>query len=174
MALPTKVKTWQYANNTGGNSWLGTNTADCAFSIVAMKDEMLAFGSNPWVVVGSSDGVTAGMDAVDRWVDYTNLPIYTGGAMSWIVLGQPELSANAQLCIAFNSGTGTQATVIWSPTAGFTGGNTTTRPTATDEKSSGVIDLFWALPGSGGFDNRIHVAQSTDGKSFRAFLCNSK
>ncbi len=173
MALPTKVKTWQYANNIGGNSWLGSNATDAAFTIVAVKDALCAFSLFPYTVAGSSDGATAGMDAVDRWVDYADI-VLPGGTHSWIVLAQPAFSTNAQLCIDFNSGTGTQATFIWSPTAGFTGGTTSARPTATDEKSSGVIDFFWALPGNGGFDNRAHVHHADDGKSTRILLCNSK
>jgi hypothetical protein len=33
-----------------------------------IKVALTSFSNNPWVVTGSSDGVTAGMDAVDRWL----------------------------------------------------------------------------------------------------------
>jgi hypothetical protein len=91
------------------------------------------------------------------------------------VLQQANVSANCQLLIDFNSGDGRQATVVWSPYDGFSGGDTSNRPTAADQKSFGVIDLFWETNTGGfGFPNRAHVQMSDDGKCTRIFFCCSK
>jgi hypothetical protein len=169
MALPSKVKTWLYANNLNPNV-LGTDTRSTGSTAIAVKDALVGFAGGFWTVAGSSDSVAAGMDAVDRWVDYTDIVI-GGGAHSWTVL-QNSVLGNTQLCIDFNSGDGRQATIVWSPADGFTGGSTGARPTATDEQSFGVIDIFWNTNTGGfGFNNRAHVQMSNDGECTRIFFC---
>ncbi len=170
MALPTKLKTWQYANNLNPSLY-GTDKKSATGAFILAKDALKAFSLNPWTCVGSSDGTTAALDAVDRLVDDTDF--VTSG--TWIVLQQDAVSATAQLCFYWNSSDFKQVTVVYSPVDGFTGGTTGARPTATDEQSFGLIDLFWQTNTNGyGFENRTHVQMSTDGKCTRIFFCCSK
>jgi len=86
------------------------------------------------VVVSSSDGTTA--DASDNWSVYTDLVFNTSGsAHSWIVLQFDSIHSGYQICIDCNETAVTteQCTALMSGAAGFTGGTTTNRPTATDE-----------------------------------------
>lgn len=66
MTLPVPDKTWQFnVNQVKPTS--DTVTTDCKTILLSIKKALTTFASNPWTVVGSSDGSTAGMDAVDRW-----------------------------------------------------------------------------------------------------------
>lgn len=137
----------------------------------------VATPSGNWAVWYSSDSTVPGTgvagDGVDHWVTPSNLVNGTGGAVrSWIVLKQPGIAANYQLCIALDSANPYEATVAVSPNAGFTGGTTTARPTATDEivlvaaGSIGICSLNTAV-------NRVHVMKSADGSATRVIICRS-
>mgnify|MGYP006971703393 FL=1 len=134
MALPTKTKTWNAAvlrqNPTG-------DTREMARNIwYFIKDTLLTAG---WTVLNSCDASTYG--AGDKWTDATKLNWHWSSApFSWITLAAPAgLSADLELCIACSNTAGvwvgahSSLKIYWSQSAGFTGGNTTTRPTATDE-----------------------------------------
>jgi len=162
MALPVLTKTWQISPN---------NTITSAGSVLltdsrvwwTIKEQLIGFGTLPWTVRGSSNGTTAGMDAVDRWVTETDIvKNFAGSAHSWIVLRQTGIATNFEICIDANHSAGWLGTFVVSPSAGFTGGSTTARPTATDE----MILLNTTTWGSQ-FDgqHQIHAWQSTDGAS---------
>jgi hypothetical protein len=113
--------------------------------IYLLKDAMLAHG---WTVVGSCgyDGANfdAGMDGVDRWINQDAVTgVWYGapnaGMFSWIVLRNTAINATGQgyqVYIApemFTFSMNYPIVVIGSWSAGFTGGGTSTRPTATDQ-----------------------------------------
>jgi hypothetical protein len=97
MALPTAVKTHQYDVNVAYAA-LGTAAADYKRLLRGIKNTLIGFASNAWTVVGSSSGIAAGLDAVDRWsADSDLVQAAAGNAHSWIVLKQAQISANYQL-----------------------------------------------------------------------------
>lgn len=168
MALPTLAKTWQISVNnttTAGSD----NEQSCDRALISVKNRLIAFATNPWTVVGSSNGTVAGLDGVDRWTTdlvhgSTSLP------HSWMVLKQAQMDGgNFQLLIDCNvGGAGYQNAWSVSHSAGFTGGDVSTAPTATDQH-----ELFNAphFPTSGSFRAIINAMQSTDGKCTRVFYC---
>lgn len=171
-ALPTLVKTWQLSCNNA-QAALGSALIDNRTVLLAVKNQMLAFGSNPFTVDYSCNSVTAGTlaDGVDRWAAIANLVWgAAGGAHSWIVLKQAGISSTWRLLLSLegSSATGSVLTAAVSPIAGFTGGTTTARPTATDESVM--------LAGASTFTTidqslRWSVGLSTDGQCFYFIMC---
>jgi hypothetical protein len=95
-----------------------------------------------WTCQGSSNAVSAGLDAVDRLgATFTAGNIVrapTGTAHSWIVLANTALGA--WLCLDFSGPTDGVAAVSYARNA-FTGGSTTTKPTSTSEVSIGAASV---------------------------------
>lgn len=184
MSLPTVQKTYQFNINqaTSGTNFGGATAFHQEYedTLLAIKNSMKGFALSPWTVVGSSDSTTAGMDAVDRWTDHTKLVWNNAGVRSWIVLKQTGIvsaGSGFQICIHCNplSGGGfadTNISIIASASAGFTGGSTSARPTATDEYQffSGAWLFESNAPQTGSGPYRIHVMQSTDGSVTRALV----
>lgn len=158
--LPTLVKS--YAGNftkiNQGFTASGTALTDQATVTKAIVDSLVGQASHPWTCLGSSDSTTAALDNTNRWTAISKL-VWTGsGAHSWIVLKQTGAS-NIQLLIDLHYFSGQQFDIYVS-FAGFTGGSTTARPTAVDEKEIGN----GAVPFSPSSVNyRLHVWSSTDG-----------
>lgn len=169
MALPTLEKTWQYDVNQD-LATSGVLATDQRALMFAIKDALVSFGVQPWTVVSSSDSSSAG--ASDYWVDAADLVFAGPGvAHSWIVLKQTGLGTNVQLCIdLINQYDYSVATVILSPNAGFTGGSTTARPTATDEVTVLSSAAWTGLAAAA--DVKLHVMQSDDGQCTRVVICS--
>ncbi len=66
MALPTLEKTWQFAVNQVVTA-TGSTLNDRRKALYNIKAAMTGFANNPWVVVMSSDGESAGSG--DKWID---------------------------------------------------------------------------------------------------------
>jgi len=108
---------------------------------------------------------------------------------SWVVLKQPGISANFQICIECHAGTGSASVferfirLYVSPSAGFgsgAAGTLTARPTATDEIAirDGSTTAPWfgywmgsTTPFTTTFAPVVHVMQSTDGECTRVVFC---
>ncbi len=168
MPLPTLDKTWQFATRNFYTT--GVQLDDLRSVLRWMKDQLKGFGLGAWTVDYSCDGVTAGVlaDGVDRWDADTDLVFAAAGvAHSWIVLKQAGIAASFRLLLDLGVSTDARdINLYFSYTAGFTGGTTTARPTATDEV---LIPTFtndnWI---SGGTTNMLlAVAMSTDGQCTR-------
>lgn len=117
-----------------------SSVANISKSII-FKWKQLLIASKGMTVVGSSDAVTAGLDAVDRWtatLDTSKMVRAAAGvAHSWIVLSDAILG---HLCLDLSGGSdAAMLNVIRAKTA-FTGGTTTARPTSVDEVA-GVVSL---------------------------------
>lgn len=173
MALPTLAKTWQYSLRNAVVAQ-GTLLATGQRLLRLIKNSMKGFGTLPWVVQYSCDSVTAGAagDLVDRWAADANLVwANPGSAHSWIVLRQTGIATNFEVCIATNSASSSPSaiTIAVSPSAGFTGGSTTARPTATDETVL-INQAAWGANGSVNQNYVYDVWQSTDGQCTRMMI----
>lgn len=168
MTAPTKAKTWQFAVNQV-IKWTTFDAVNQAL-MLALKNSLKGFTTNPWTVRGSSNSVAAAMDGVDRWATTANL-VY-GTNHSWIVLRQDGLNAGFEVCIDYRISGG--GTIAVSPSAGFTGGAINARPTAADEYTctfAGSLDAAWGVANvSAAFNHNLHVMQSTDGECTRVFV----
>lgn len=161
-------KTWQLQINqtvSAQGSVMATDTR----LLRTLKNLLVGFGSNPWTVRYSCNGTTAGTagDAVDRWTNDAAI-VRSGGAHSWIVLRQTGIASNFEFCIDCSNVTSGWLTMVISPSAGFTGGTTTARPTATDEIVL-INNTTWAS-GAQDVQHQIHAWQSTDGQCTRVAI----
>lgn len=84
-------------------------------------------GGPGWTVTRSNNGTTAGAgDNIASAADFSN-------ANAWVVLQMP--TTGRELCLArTGNSTNHYWRLVYSQSAGFTGGSTSARPTATDEK----------------------------------------
>ena len=130
--------------------------------LVQVKNAMVASGA--WTVVKSCD--SASVSTADLWTDWSKI-VKSGALTSWIVLQRSF--DGVQLCIAATVvGGWTEIQWFLSVKAGFTGGSTTGRATATDEWE-GDIPLGSSWLGTSGSDGntnpefRAFVWTSTDG-----------
>ena len=170
MSAPTKACTWQFSlNNCAYLAQLGDFGTLTRTVLLTVKNQLIGFSLSPWVVRGSSDAATAGMEGTDRWSVIAKLVwAANGSAHSWIVLRQAGLS-NFEVCIDLNNAASTSylGSVIVSTGGLFTGGSTTTRPTATDEYT--LVNhsvLFNGEPGDASL-YWYDVMQATDGSATR-------
>lgn len=175
MPLPTIEKTWQiYSNVPYGPGMYGSDYSGRAM-LWKLKELLKGMALMPWEVVLSCDG-TNPPSASDTWTlptsTYMKWSGSEGTAHSWIVLKQPGIFANFQICISL-WGTATQ-TFRWyvyvSPFAGFSGGSTTSDPTASDRVTV-ATGSFYGISSTdrNGFFN---VWQSNDGQVTRVVVNN--
>jgi hypothetical protein len=156
-------------------------------ALTAWDGTAVAIGASAgkWSVKGSSDGVTAGMDNVDRlgggvydgtkWVRAGE-----GTAHSWVVLQDPSGTWN--LCVNFAGSSDYLTDFILSKNA-FTGGSTTARPTAVNEQSfwtassqykqlvQNVAPTAAKVHGRLATDGSFFVMRSVDGSGRFDFAC---
>lgn len=173
MALPSVSKTYQF--NVGqAITAQGTALATNRRILRTIKNTLIGFGTLPWTVRESCDSVTAGSvgDGVDRWSSDSNLVwANSGSAHSWMVLRQTGIATNYEICISCESASanGSSLTLVVSPSAAFSGGSTTARPTATDEIAL-LSNAVWGGVGSTDSNAKIQAFQSTDGQVTRVFV----
>lgn len=178
MPLPIAEKTYEYVGGVdlGSRNDGADRMPDITLAVVNL---WLGIPIRPWIPMGSSDSVTAGMDRVNRWATAADL-VWTEDSdpdsvepRSWIVL-QNAAGLNLLLHCADTDG----SLGFWLSRAGFTGGSITARPTAVDEVFFGNTDpvtnpwVLWANDLDSGVDvvNRAHVFHSTDGRSTYMFF----
>jgi len=172
MAMPIPDKTWQFINNQPFG-WSGVALTDYRQAMVNIVKGFVDMPLNPWVVVGSSDGSTAGMDSVNRWKPGGTWDINklvwnsAGSAHSWIVLRQLGLSPLCEILFDLSYTNGAYMTMLWGM-SGFSGGSTTARPTATTYLTL-YNNTYWLSNGGGGATTGgyTHHQQSTDGECSR-------
>ncbi len=171
MALPTLTKTWQFNVNFTQSD---TALARAQQSMHQIKEALIGFSTLPWTVVYSSDSAVAGSagDGVDRWDASTDV-VWAAGNHSWMVLKQASVSSNFQVCWDMGADISNIELVI-SPSAGFTGGSISARPTATDEQII-VSDSAWGRGSSAVSTDQIplHCMMSDDGEVTRIIFNRS-
>jgi hypothetical protein len=180
MTMPTKEKTWLFDVNN--EIITDTNGGGLKSVIFAMKQALVATGF--WSVVRSSDGVSVADS--DLWIDRDDIVLGTSAAArSWAILRHANFfGVGVPLDLLLEARSGSTATT-WprhfrfcvSPSGNYSGGNTTTSPTATHEISmltpSSGADT-WSFTGGtvGGVIPVIwHLMWSSDGQCFRYLLC---
>lgn len=169
MALPTVQKTWQIS----ANNRLTSDTMNNMWRKMmrAIKNVLIGFPTNAPQVVACSDSTVVAdyWDGVDRWDSDTDIVwALAGNPHSWIVL---ERIDGAQIVLDCNETSWNQAFVGFSPGGLYTGGDNTTRPTATDECNStqwsqtGIATDYWCFAYTSNYDGDavIHGWCSTDG-----------
>lgn len=167
MTLPTPVKTYTYDHTTQTG---GDGTACCRAVLYRIKEQMKAIGG--WTVKGSSNSTAAGMDNTDRWTSSSSSVLVwanPGAIHSWIVLESTALGIQILLDLQADGSNRT----LWpsiSPGKLFTGGSTTTAPTATDQIQ--VYDGSGTLFSEGAVATSVdlHIMASTDNEVFRAVI----
>src|SRR5271166_2429785 len=169
---PTLVKTWQYNVNQAlvANGSQPTDAQKLMFALVT------SFTSSPgwvnsWTILESSNSVAVA-GAGGNWASFANLIWANAGtAHSWIVLEQVGVGSNLQVLIDLNSTFSFVISVSMSPNAGYTGGSTTTAPTATDAVPI-LVSTSWGGDAGGNVTYKLHAMQSTDGACTRVFVCS--
>ncbi len=165
MPMQTPAKTWQFDLNNALSA-PGSNELTIDGLWLAIKNALLGFASNPWTVVASSDASSTASS--DLWSGASKLN-HSSGAHSWIVLKQTGMAAgNFQLCIDLNSSTAYSGSIYISHDAGFTGGTTSARPTATDEQA--VVSSTTLINIATDSATRWSVMQTDDGTSTRIIV----
>jgi hypothetical protein len=182
MGVPALLRTWQFqvsqvlapqAATLATNQLLGFSLKQSMKGAGSWTDSTGAAtaSSGNWLVRGSSDGIGnfGNNDNVDRWVSSANL-IWAAAASnhSWIVLEQagiPGAAGNFQVCIDLSNASSVSATVVVSPSVGFTAGTATARPTAADEQVI-ISNTSWGGV-SGNAPCALHVMKTADGASTR-------
>lgn len=182
MPLPSLEKTWQYdVNNVQAAT--GTSLTTHRQLWRAIKNGLLGFGTLPWTVEYSCDSTVAGSaaDGIDRWDSDTDLvwqSAASGTARSWFVLSNTDGVQMLWECRAQTTSTGKSMGIYISPSAGFTGGTTTQRPTATDEIAllsgdSSTLSHIGAGQASNTTDFAYawHILHSNDGLVTMVVIC---
>ena len=170
MALPTLSKSWVFTKINQAIKEERDYRVGAQKQLWAIKDAIKSWTG--WSVKGSSNSVAAGMDGVDRWVDYTN--VVWGGNFSWIVLEKTGAGGGGkdfELLISCDASLSwTDYLYVHVSWAGFAGGTINTRPTAVDTYQI-LNSVFWRnTPAATGFDCVIHAVASSDGDVGRIFM----
>jgi len=123
-------------------------------------------GPGSWTVVGSCDGSTYGVDGVDRWIDWTKL-----AGKPWVILRQPAmgLAPGFYQLLIYKPSSSYYADFGVSFSVGFSGGNLTTRPTASDEKVRASI-FHTSSNQYSPYTVGVNCVKSTDGEVTRVFF----
>ena len=170
----TFEKTWQYAfNQNMDSSSVAAQQKNSLWAIKAFLKGEYAFTDQTggaiaaptglWTCYGSSDSVTAGLDASDRWTGAFDaakiVPAVEGIAHSWMVVKSP--TALGPFYMIMNYVSVTTIDLVFCKAAP-TGGSTTNRPTSTDEWSYSSM----AYTSGAVTTHRMHGAVATDGTFF--------
>ena len=183
MAAPALQKTWQGGSTLGGTEFVnvvaGVTPKEALFLV---KDAKVGFNSNPWTVIGSSDGVGSSMDGTDRWLDSGDILTWSSGnPRSWIVLQQAALGATFH-CLLANPNTNDDPNgddiIVTYNEGGFgvanggTDGTASILPTPSDIlKSFGPPSTDWAGAEGGAPTAKVLTClSSTDGECTRFLL----
>jgi hypothetical protein len=184
MPLAAFEKTWQFDVNrvqAASGAVLTTHRQ----LLRAIKDRMKAFGTLPWTCRYSCTSLVAGAagDGVDRWAADADLVWATadsGTARSWWVGLNTDGSQLLLECRNTTTTTGKGLRIVFSPAAGFTGGTTTARPTATDEviltDGAGGTSSGYGVGAANNTTDRAyayHLLHSTDGLVTMVVICHA-
>jgi hypothetical protein len=165
MALVTFKKSYDFlVNQVIDGAGLGTHDF-MKYQIWAIKNTLISYPNNPWVVLWSSDATSAG--AADYWTDWTKVNFHSGtNPHSWVVL---DSFGGGQLLIDCKSSASTREDIItikWSNEGLFVGpGTVNVAPVATDEHVM-LNTVNWRPYVYDGdiLPTQLHGIHSTDGE----------
>ena len=183
MAEPTLQKTWQGGSSPGGAEFVNVIAGAAPKGVLFLvKEAKIGFNSNPWTVIGSSDGVGASMDGTDRWLDSGDILTWSfGNPRSWIVLQQTALGATFH-CLLANPNTNDdfdQEDIIvvyneggFGTANGGTDGTASVLPTPNDTSKnfSPPADLWVGAEGGAPTEKVLTCVSSTDGECARFLI----
>ncbi len=179
MSFPVRDKVWQIEANL--QSYLDSSDAEATNKglLLLIKNKLIGFASNPWIVESCSDSSAVGNnDQVDRWADIGDI-VHAVGNHSWIVL--KDAITGIEFCFDANDATQSMrdATIVWSPAVGFgaaaggADGTIAARPTALDETV--LRGGFQWGPGETGFEeSATHIWRSEDGECTRVAMMRDR
>lgn len=153
---PSHELTWQYNVNQSVGS-ASTDTLACQSLMWGITSSLTGFALNPWTTHASSGWGSSGALTWNT----------AGSTHSWTVL---ENARNgAQVLIDLNSATVYYATIKFSASGAFTGGSSTTAPTASDSVT--IVDAAaWGGPYDA-LTGKLHVWHDSTGGSSRIAFC---
>jgi hypothetical protein len=127
----------------------------------------------PWEVVGSCDGVSYGLDGIDRWTTLTDI-VFTslpGEARSWIVLKQPALYGGFYLLIECESPSfpAYKGLRICASATPFIGGDTLCGPSSPTEVLL-KFDKWGFSDNQTTSDLVVHLVHRVDGRGFKLII----
>lgn len=172
---PSVANTWRTA--TVFNALHANSAQDDSKDFVwQFTTQMISFG---WTVKGSSDSVTGALDGVNRLVTFANWirPGITAGPFSWLCL-QNGSGAEVIFAIDTDSTGFVNWTIRFAPGGGYTGGSTTSTPTAatdyapTDASRATIGSPFnGGSTGIGGIHRMVARVQVTSDVKHTRILC---
>jgi hypothetical protein len=163
--VPIAERSWSWDRNQIVAA-AGSAAATTKAVFLLAKSRLKALAVAPLTVLGSSNSTVAALDGVDRIVDAATLVNATSGAHSWVLFRHP--GTGMQLCWDFNGDGAWKATLVAS-LAGFTGGSTTARPTATDQQIL-INNDYWVSGDN--LQHVLHILHAGDGAATVLFVCN--
>jgi hypothetical protein len=165
MALPTPFYTWVFDVNYLVSA--APTVEDQARNLLFGIKQLLTADLPPCFVRGSSNGVTAGMGGLDKWATSSDI-VWSGKSgdpFSWIVI-ETDGTLPIQILIACDdktySGNG-RIIVSVSPSVSFSGGSTTSVPTAPDSYT--ILEGTWFSETT--TNHIIHKMIDNTGANFR-------
>jgi len=176
-AIPTPAKNWNTSKVNQAIAWAGFANATAQNMWMAIFSSISTYPTNPAICKGSSNSLTAGMDGVNRLINNAAFVGSTAGtAHSWIVFEFPQINDGAgghrlQVCIDYSGASAsdfTNNTMLYASANGYSGGTTSNRPTAADEQGFSGTQFC----GVGTVGVKLHVLQSTDGKTWIIIVCS--
>lgn len=194
MPAPTITETWRF--NVSQSIAGATPAAMRQALLLAIVNSLLGLGSwtdgdgvassitTPWEHVSSCDSV-ATSSVTNLWDSSTDLVWNAeGSAHSWIILRHHDFFGEGNplyMLINCNPNATQNATIMMSfSRAGYTGGTTTARPTATDEHIVRPVAGNVTTAGWQGDDNttvsvsmRLHFLMTNNGRKFKIFMTRS-
>ena len=175
MSIPAQEKTWEISANEFVGSDEGAKQSH-ADTLLKILNRLLSFENQHWVCLGSSDATTGALDGTNRLLGIADFSWNTApNNHSWFVVKDPV--TNIQLCISCDTllvkTEGPKISLLYSASAGFTGGTVTARPTAADELGSPIVWLG-TTEQTPQFKLNLISQRSTDGQCTRIILVNGK
>jgi hypothetical protein len=162
--IPVTERLWQRVRNEAVVA-AGSAAATTRALFLLLNARVTGFELNPFAILGSSDSITAGLDRVNRLTAPSKIVFAASGVHSWVIWSQA--ATGMQLCWDWNSTTAARATLVAS-LAGFTGGSTTARPTAVDER---ILISANAWTCGDDVQQVLHVFHSVDGLQTIILVC---
>jgi hypothetical protein len=165
-AVDTSAGAWVEFTNSGSPVF----EADTACAVAVLWGNFTV----PLTLKGSSGsqaGRGAGMDGKDRWLSPSDIRSYSSGDRDWFVLQ----TANGCELLFWHYTTNLSyeyemATIYFSCESGFTGGTTSTKPSATDEVLViGTAQRWGPLVDPFAHTLQFHMMMSSDGDHARFF-----